>query len=108
MKKNILITRLAAAMLCTAGLCISPLAPAQTSDKTYMQVEEMPVFEGGDAAMMKFLGENMRYPEDAQKDSVEGLVVIGFIVGADGSLGDEKILKSLSPSTDAEALRVVN
>lgn len=107
MKKNILITRLAATILLTAGLCLSPLAPAQTPDKTYTQVEEMPVFEGGEAAMMKFLGKNMRYPEDAQKDSVEGLVVIGFVVGADGSLGDAKILKRLSPSTDAEALRVV-
>jgi TonB family protein len=73
----------------------------------YNYVEEMPQFKGGEAEMLKFLGTNIRYPKDAREAGVEGLTVIAFVVGEDGSISDLKVLKSLSESTDAEAVRVV-
>ncbi len=57
--------------------------------------------------MMKFLGTNIRYPEDAKEAGVEGLVVLSFVVDANGSLSNPKVVKSLSNSTDAEAIRVI-
>jgi TonB family protein len=107
MKKKHSLTRLAAAILIVIGTHIYPVAFAQTSEKPYTQVEQMPVFEGGEGAMLKFLGENMRYPKDARENGVEGLVVVQFVVYAEGSLGDLKVVKSLSTTTDAEAIRVI-
>lgn len=76
-------------------------------EKPYTFVEQMPVFEGGDAGLMKFLGINIRYPKQAQEAGTEGLVVLGFVVEADGSLHDITVLKSLGGGTDEEAIRVV-
>ncbi|TPE44276.1 TonB family protein [Pontibacter mangrovi] len=105
--KNIIKQLSAAALLSMAILVTAPTASAQQSDKPYTYVEQMPTFEGGDQEMMKFLGTNIRYPEDAKKAGVEGLVVLSFVVDADGSLSNPKIVKSLSTSTDAEAIRVI-
>ncbi|WP_439881781.1 TonB family protein [Pontibacter sp. MBLB2868] len=107
MKKNNILTRLAAATLIgVATLVIAPAALAQTS-KPYSYVEQMPQFKGGEVEMMKFLAQNIHYPEDAQKAGVEGLLVISFVVDNDGSLENLKVLKGLTKSLDAEALRVV-
>ena len=67
----------------------------------------MPIFEGGDAALMKYLTDSVKYPELAKKHGVQGRVVIGFIVEKDGSLTDVKVLRHVDIALDAEALRVV-
>lgn len=109
MKKKRTLSNLAAtALLSMAMLAAAPAAFAQTADKPYTYVEQMPVFKGGDAEMMKFLGSNITYPADAVKAGVEGLVVVSFVIDAKGSVDDVKVVKSLSTSTDAEAVRVVN
>lgn len=72
------------------------------------QAEKMPEFKGGQEALMKYVGENVRYPEDAKKAKTEGMVVVSFVVGKDGKVTKAKVAKSVSPSLDAEALRVVN
>ncbi len=64
-------------------------------------------FPGGESAMYAFLCENLCYPEQAQKDKLEGMVVIRFTVERDGSLDEFSIVKSVSPELDAEAIRVV-
>ncbi|MBF9252819.1 M56 family metallopeptidase [Pontibacter sp. 172403-2] len=75
--------------------------------KPYTYVEMMPQFKGGEAEMLKFLGKNIRYPQEAQEASLEGLVVLSFVVEEDGSLHDIEILKKLGEGTDEEAIRVV-
>ena len=78
-----------------------------TDDKVYEVCEQMPIFEGGDAALMKHLTDSVKYPELAKKHGVQGRVVIGFIVEKDGSLTNVKVLRAVDRALDAEALRVV-
>lgn len=69
--------------------------------------EVRPQFPGGDAACIKFVMENLRYPEEAKKAGVQGRVVVRFVVKADGSVASPEIIRSVSPDLDAEALRIV-
>ncbi len=62
---------------------------------------------GGQQALLDFLRQNVNYPEQAKKDSIEGRVVVGFVIDTDGSITDPKIVRSVHPLLDAEALRVV-
>ena len=73
----------------------------------YDVTEEMPEFPGGHEGMVAFLQQNIKYPADAVKDSVQGRVIVQFIVAKDGTVGDAKILRGVAPSLDKEALRVV-
>jgi TonB family protein len=68
----------------------------------------MPQFPGGLEELMTFLSENVSYPETAHKAGVQGRVIANFIVKKDGSITEAKIVKSVSPELDAEALRVIN
>lgn len=70
-------------------------------------VEDLPEFPGGAAEMMKWLTKNLRYPKAAQSRRVQGKVVVSFIVNTDGSISDQKIVKSLDPDCDREAMRVM-
>ena len=79
---------------------------AQQEDP-FTVVEQMPEFPGGMEGMMTFMKDNMKYPEDAEKQKVEGRVLVQFIVEKDGSLSNVKVLRSVFPSLDAEAVRVV-
>lgn len=67
----------------------------------------MPEYPGGQAALRKFLLEELTYPAEAQKNNEVGEVLVGFSVGMDGSVSGVRVLKSVSPSLDAEAVRVV-
>jgi TonB family protein len=67
----------------------------------------MPGFPGGDAALMKFIGDSIRYPKDAKEKGLQGKVVTRFIVKADGSVSEATIIKGISRSLDDEALRVI-
>ncbi|OKL39920.1 hypothetical protein A3841_16235 [Pontibacter flavimaris] len=86
---------------------VEVVTPASSGEQPYTFVEQMPVFEGGEEEMMKFLGKNIRYPKQAQDSGTEGLVVLSFVVENDGSLHDITVLKSLGDGTDEEATRVV-
>jgi TonB family protein len=67
----------------------------------------MPSFPGGMRECMMFLGRNIKYPILAQKAKIEGRVIVQFVVDKDGSITDTKVVRSVSPELDAEALRVV-
>lgn len=69
-------------------------------------VEQLPEFPGGMAAFVKWLTDNLRYPPMAQKQNIQGRVVVTFIINRDGSTSDLKIAKSVHPMLDREALRV--
>ena len=80
---------------------------ADASNKVYEVVEQMPTFPGGDAALMKYLAENIKYPVSAQKAKEQGRVVVQFIVEKDGAVTGVKTVRSVTPVLDAEAVRVI-
>ena len=70
-------------------------------------VEEMPQYPGGPQALFKFLSENVKYPAEAEKAGIQGRVIATFVVEKDGSISNAKVVKSVDPLLDAEALRVI-
>lgn len=70
-------------------------------------VEQKPEFPGGEAAMYKWLGDNIVYPTAASEEGVQGRVVVEFVVGKDGSISNVKVVRPRHPALDKEALRVV-
>ena len=70
-------------------------------------VEQMPSFPGGPSALMQYLSSNIKYPVVAEENGVQGRVVCTFVVERDGSITDVKVAKSVDPSLDKEAMRVV-
>lgn len=77
------------------------------NDKVLEKAEVMPQFPGGDQAMMKFVSENVQYPEEAKEKEISGRVMVGFIVEKDGSISDVKVAKGIGGGCDEEAVRVV-
>jgi periplasmic protein TonB len=73
----------------------------------YNEVEVMPEFPGGYNALVDYLVKNIQYPEQAKKDSITGKVFVQFIVNETGKVTNPKVLKSVHPLLDAEAIRVV-
>ena len=88
-----------------------PVKPAEekpeVENKVFEVVEQMPSFPGGPSALMKYLSENIKYPVVAQENGVQGRVVVSFVVERDGSITDVKVARSVDPSLDREAMRVV-
>ena len=87
----------------------APEPPKQVVEETkiFTVVEQMPLFPGGDAALMAYLRDNIHYPTVAAENGVQGRVVVGFVVERDGSITDVNVLRSVDPSLDREAMRVV-
>jgi periplasmic protein TonB len=86
----------------------SPPATGQKDGDAYLNVDEMPVFPGGDEALLKFIAENTHYPEQAKANSIQGRVIVRFMVKADGTVSDVSIMKSIDPLLDNESIRVVS
>lgn len=76
--------------------------------EVFQIVETMPKFPGGDAALMKFLGDNTKYPIIAQENGIQGRVFINFVVNTDGSITNVKVARPVDPALDKEAVRVVS
>ena len=79
----------------------------EEAEKPFDGVEQMPEFPGGMPELMKFLQENVKYPEEAMKNGIQGRVLIQFIVEKDGSISEAKVIKKVNEHLDAEALRVI-
>ncbi len=79
----------------------------ENEDEVFTMVETMPKFPGGQAGLLKYLAKSIKYPVIAQKSKEQGKVIVQVVIGKDGSLSNIKILRSVSPSLDAEAIRVV-
>ncbi len=73
----------------------------------FVVVEEMPMYPGGEAALLNFLAENTKYPEAAKADTIQGKVIVRFIVNTEGNTEGISILKGVHPLLDAEAVRLV-
>ena len=107
MKKTIFLL----SMLLTAAIvtCTPTKAQAHTdSEKVYNSCQVMPQFPGGEKAMMEFIATNLKYPQQAVKDDVQGMVLVDFVINTEGKATDPKIVRSLSPECDAEVIRVVS
>lgn len=76
-------------------------------EEIFVAVEQQAEFPGGQTALMKWLSNNVRYPESAQQNDIQGRVVVRFVVEKDGSIGAATIVKGVDKDLDREALRVV-
>lgn len=93
----------------------TPVAPAATTSQSssatssnssdaFDRVDQMPSFPGGGSALMQYLSSNVRYP----KTTASGRVVVTFVVERDGSISNTKVVRSIDPALDREAVRVVS
>lgn len=87
---------------------LSDMNSASPDTKIYDSVDEMPEFPGGTAALMKFLSENVNYPDACKKEGVEGTVYIGFVIDEQGNATNLKVLKSPDDRLSANALEVLS
>ena len=76
-------------------------------EEIFTIVEQMPMFPGGEEKLMEFLSNNLKYPEQAKENEIQGKVYIQFVVNENGSLEDHKVLRGLSKECDEEAKRVM-
>ena len=84
-----------------------PEPEVKKEEEIFVAVEQQAEFPGGQGALMKWLSQNVRYPETAQQNDVQGRVIVKFVVEKDGSIGTATILKGVDKDLDREALRVV-
>ena len=77
------------------------------TEEIFVVVEEQPEYPGGNAAMMQFLSNNIRYPVIAQENGIQGRVICNFVVERDGSITDVQVVRGVDPSLDREAVRVI-
>ena len=84
-----------------------PQASTSQNGEVYMVVEQMPEYPGGMSELMKYIARNIKYPADAVREKKQGRVIVQFTVGTDGYTSDFKVMHSVSPSLDAEAIRVL-
>ena len=84
-----------------------PEPPKEEETKVFDVVEQMPSFPGGPSALFEYLSKNIKYPVVAEENGVQGRVIVTFVVERDGSITDVKVVKSVDPSLDKEAQRVV-
>jgi len=80
--------------------------PKPQKDEVYKSATQMPQFPGGDAALMTFVSKNIRYPQVAQDNGIQGKVIVMFIVEKDGSVGEVKVARGCDKDLDKEAVRV--
>ena len=79
----------------------------QPLSKVYDKVNELPQFPGGNHALFQFIKDNQRYPQIAKENGIQGRVILQFVVDETGKVSDPKVLRSVDPSLDAEAIRIV-
>jgi TonB family protein len=95
-----------------SALASNLIASCQVNDSTgkveiFADPEQQPYFPGGETALLKYLQENVKYPPKAIKDSIQGRVVVQFLIDPAGCVGEVKVLRSVREDLDAEAVRVV-
>lgn len=76
-------------------------------EQVFSAVEQMPQFPGGEAELMKYISNNIKYPTMAMENNIQGRVVVQFVVTKTGKIGEVKVVRSKDPDLDKEAVRVV-
>ena len=105
-RKNVSL-KVALMMLVLLFSFMTSTAQTKKNDMVFDIVEVMPQFPGGQIAMLQYIMENMKYPEQAMKEGIQGRVTVRFIVEKDGSISDVKPVLSVHPLLNKEAVRVV-
>jgi protein TonB len=82
--------------------------PEPEPDEIFLVVEDQPEFPGGTAALMEYLRKNIKYPAICRENNIQGKVIVTFVVNKDGSIVDIEVIKSVNPSLDKEAIRVIS
>ena len=77
------------------------------NEALFIEYETMPVFPGGDTALLDFVYKNLKYPESAIKNKIQGKVILRFVITKTGEIDKVEIIRSLQPDCDKEAIRVV-
>ncbi len=75
-------------------------------EKVFTAVEQMPQFPGGEAALMKYLSNNINYPQVAMENGIQGRVIVQFVVTKNGTVGEVKVIRSVDRDLDKEAIRL--
>ena len=86
---------------------VSDTTDVKTDSLIWIPVEVTAQYPGGMAQMMKFIQHNQKYPKDAWKAGIEGKVRVVFVVEKDGSISNARVIESIHPALDAEAIRIV-
>lgn len=104
------------AAICTNGYAQSnDLSVCDTTQNTaleeeeyeYFEVVQIPEFPGGERALRKFIAKNLNYPEEAKSKKIEGKVYVNFVVSQTGDVKNVKVMRSIDPLLDNEAIRIV-
>ena len=95
-------------ILITTKKGVEVFTPVEQNPEFFDVVEQMPEYPGGPSALFEYLAKNIRYPESAEKAGIQGRVIATFVVMKDGSISNVKVVKSVSPELDTEALRVLS
>ena len=82
--------------------------PEPEEEAPFMVVEDMPEFPGGTAALLEYLRKNIKYPAICRENNIQGRVIVWFVVNKDGGSVDPEVVKSVNPSLDKEAVRVIS
>lgn len=77
-------------------------------EKIYNEVENMPKYPGGQTALLKYIGTNIKYPAEAQKNNQQGKVIVQYTIDKTGAVKDICIMRGLSPELNKEAIHVVS
>jgi TonB family protein len=91
----------------SGNIIIEQQLSGSESAEPFVVVEQMPMYPGGELALLKFIGENTNYPESAKVNGTQGKVIVRFAVDVEGNATRETVLKGVNPELDQEALRVV-
>ena len=105
-RKNVSL-KVALMMLVLLFSFMTSTAQTKKNDMVFDVVEVMPQFPGGQIAMLQYIMKNIKYPEQAMKEGIQGRVTVRFIVEKDGSISDVKPILSVHPLLNKEAVRVV-
>jgi len=80
----------------------------EAEPEPFVVVEEMPMFPGGEVALLQYLGDHTNYPEVAKENNIQGRVIVRFCVTSKGGVSQVSVLKGVDPELDEEAMRVVS
>ncbi len=87
---------------------VKPVVEEESNEPDFFTiVEDMPAFPGGDAALLKYIAENVTYPPIAKENGITGVVYVSYVVDKDGGIKDVKVVRGADPFLDKEAMRVV-
>ncbi|MHA7128332.1 energy transducer TonB [Algoriphagus namhaensis] len=81
---------------------------AQSTETIYEEVDQMPQYPGGMEGLTKYMVKNLKYPESAKSKSIQGTVMVTFVVQKDGTVSQAELLRGIGAGCDEEALRIVN